>query len=310
MMPNLDGFEQPVKYVLDRPAVDLVTGSLSYWLRDSSHMTRPPKLLIFDSGLGGLTVFAETVKLRPHGDYVYCADDAGFPYGSWKEPELVERVMELMERLIADHAPDIVVIACNTASTIVLPYLRVHWPALPFVGTVPAIKPAAERTKSKMISVLGTQGTVARDYTQNLIAQFAAHCSVTLVGSKRLAGLAESYMHGEGVRDADIGAEIAPCFKEEGGRRTDAIVLACTHYPLLVDEFKRLAPWPVEWIDPAPAIARRADQLLGERFGADAPGRQPVSRSIIFTSGARPPAPLAATLARYGLAWTAVVPTA
>ncbi|MGZ9409655.1 MAG: glutamate racemase [Methylocystis sp.] len=273
-------------------------------------MTRPPKLLIFDSGLGGLTVFAETVKLRPHGEYVYCADDAGFPYGSWKEPELVERVMELMERLIAEHAPDIVVIACNTASTIVLPYLRVHWPALPFVGTVPAIKPAAERTRSRMITVLGTQGTVARDYTQNLIAQFAAHCSVTLVGSKRLAGLAESYMHGEGVRDADIGAEIAPCFKEEGGRRTDAIVLACTHYPLLVDEFKRLAPWPVEWIDPAPAIARRADQLLGERFGADAPGDQPVSRSIIFTSGARPPAPLVAALARYGLAWTAVVPTA
>ena len=87
-------------------------------------------------------------------------------------------------------------------------------------------------------------------------------------------------------------------------------MLACTHYPLLVERFQRLAPWPVEWIDPAPAIARRADQLLGERFGADAPGRQPVSRSIIFTSGARPPAPLAATLARYGLAWTAVAPTA
>ncbi|CCJ07962.1 glutamate racemase [Methylocystis sp. SC2] len=272
-------------------------------------MTRPPKLLIFDSGLGGLTVFAETVKLRPHADYLYCADDAGFPYGSWKEPELVERVMELMERLIAEHAPDIVVIACNTASTIVLHSLRVHWPALPFVGTVPAIKPAAERTRSKMISVLGTQGTVARDYTQNLIAQFAAHCSVTLVGSKRLASLAESYMHGESVRDADIGAEIAPCFQEEGGRRTDAVVLACTHYPLLVDEFKRLAPWPVEWIDPAPAIARRADQLLGERFGPDAAGDRQGSRCANFTSGVRPLAPLAATLGRYGLAWAAVAPT-
>ena len=157
--------------------------------------------------------------------------------------------------------------------------------------------------------MLGTQGTVARDYTQNLIAQFAAHCSVTLVGSKRLASLAESYMHGESVRDADIGAEIAPCFQEEGGRRTDAIVLACTHYPLLVDEFKRLAPWPVEWIDPAPAIARRADQLLGERFGADAAGDRQGSRCANFTSGVRPLAPLAATLARYGLAWAAVAPT-
>lgn len=268
-------------------------------------MTRSPKLLVFDSGLGGLTVFAEIVKLRPRADYLYCADDAGFPYGSWKEPALVDQVMKLMEGQIAEHAPDMVVIACNTASTIVLPYLRVHWPALPFVGTVPAIKPAAERTQSKMISVLGTPGTVARDYTQNLIAQFAGHCSVSLVGAQRLARLAESYMQGEGVSDADIAAEIAPCFKEESGRRTDAVALACTHYPLLVEEFKRLAPWPVEWIDPAPAIARRADHLLAERFGADASGAQPALRRAIFTSGALPSAPLAATLARYGLEWAA-----
>jgi len=266
-------------------------------------MTTPPKLLIFDSGLGGLTVFSEIVKLRPHAEYLYCADDAGFPYGSWKEPALVERVMKLMEGLIADHAPDMVVIACNTASTIVLPYLRVHWPDLPFVGTVPAIKPAAERTRSKMISVLGTPGTVARDYTQNLIAQFAGHCSVTLVGSKRLASLAEKYMHGERTSDADIVAEIAPCFKDQDGRRTDAFVLACTHYPLLVEEFKRLGCWPVEWIDPAPAIARRADQLLAERFGPDAATERPASRRTFFTSGARPLGSLAATLTRYGLAW-------
>ena len=266
-------------------------------------MTRPPKLLVFDSGLGGLTVFAEIVKLRPHADYLYCADDAGFPYGSWKEPELVERVTKLMGELIAGHAPDMVVIACNTASTIVLPSLRVDWPTLPFVGTVPAIKPAAERTRSKMISVLGTPGTVARDYTQNLIATFAAHCAVTLVGSKRLASFAERYMHGERASDADIAIEIAPCFKEESGRRTDAVVLACTHYPLLIDEFERLAPWPVEWIDPAPAIARRADQLLGERFGADAAADKPAFRRAVFTSGARPSGPLAATLARYGLGW-------
>ncbi|MGD9544624.1 MAG: glutamate racemase [Methylocystis sp.] len=273
-------------------------------------MTRRPKLLVFDSGLGGLTVFSEIVRLRPHAEYVYCADDAGFPYGSWKEPELIDRVMKLMERLIADHAPDMVVIACNTASTIVLPYLRVHWPELPFVGTVPAIKPAAERTRSKMISVLGTPGTVARDYTQNLIAQFAGHCSVTLVGSKRLARLAESFMHGENVSDVDIAAEIAPCFKEESGRRTDAVVLACTHYPLLVAEFTRLAPWPVEWIDPAPAIARRADHLLAERFGADPAGGQSAARRAIFTSGASPSAPLAAALARFGLEWSTFAPSA
>jgi glutamate racemase len=263
-------------------------------------MTRPPKLLVFDSGLGGLTVFAEIIKVRPGADYIYCADDAGFPYGSWKEPDLVDRVMRVMETLIAEQAPDMVVVACNTASTLVLPSLRLRWPDISFVGTVPAIKPAAERSRSRLISVLGTPGTVARDYTQNLIAQFAAHCRVTLVGSDNLARLAESQMHGQGVCDEDIAAEIAPCFKQENGARTDAVVLACTHYPLLVEEFRRLAPWPVDWIDPAPAIARRADQLLREGGYEESFAATGQARAI-FTSGAKPDAQLRATLARYGL---------
>ncbi|WP_363351012.1 glutamate racemase [Methylocystis echinoides] len=263
-------------------------------------MTRPPKILVFDSGLGGLTVFSEIIKLRPGADYVYCADDAGFPYGSWKEGDLVQRVRAVMETLIAGHAPDLVVIACNTASTLVLPDLRDHWPQLPFVGTVPAIKPAAERSRSHLISVLGTPGTVARDYTQNLIAQFAAHCRVTLVGSGTLARIAESQMQGQGVCDEDIAAEIAPCFVQSDGRRTDAVVLACTHYPLLVDDFRRLAPWPVDWIDPAPAIARRADQVLRER-GFDEPFAGTGQARAVFTSGKTPDAQLRATLARFGL---------
>lgn len=263
-------------------------------------MNRPPKLLVFDSGLGGLTVFAEIIKLRPGADYVYCADDAGFPYGSWKESDLVARVVAVMETLLAAHAPDMAVIACNTASTLVLPHLRARWPNIPFVGTVPAIKPAAAQSRSGLISVLGTPGTVARDYTQNLIAQFAAHCRVTLVGSPALARLAEAKMHGQGVCDADIAAEIAPCFVEEAGRRTDAVVLACTHYPLLVEDFRRLAPWPADWIDPAPAIARRADQLLREK-GFDETFSSTGHARAVFTSGARPDARLRATLARFGL---------
>jgi len=264
-------------------------------------MHRPPKLLVFDSGLGGLTVFGEIINVRPGADYVYCADDAGFPYGSWKESALVERVTKVMAQLIEEHAPDMIVIACNTASTLVLPYLRARWPAIPFVGTVPAIKPAAERSRSKLISVLATPGTVARDYTQNLIAQFAVHCHVTLVGSTHLARLAESYMHRGGVCDEEIAAEIAPCFNSVDDARTDAVVLACTHYPLLVEEFQRLAPWPVDWIDPAPAIARRADHLLAERFGADGAATRDKWGCAIFTSGARPEPQLRETLARYGL---------
>ena len=265
-------------------------------------MTRPPKILVFDSGLGGLTVFAEIAKMRPHADLIYCADDAGFPYGSWTEADLVKRVMQVMEELIADSAPDIVVIACNTASTLLLPYLRVHWPQIPFVGTVPAIKPAAQVSKSRMISVLATPGTVARDYTHELIKSFAGDCDVTLVGSKNLARLAESHMHGGEIEDSEIAREISPCFKQnERGVRTDAIVLACTHYPLLIERFRRLAPWPVEWIDPAPAIARRADQLLVEKFGADAPLESEGERRVFFTSNQALAPVLAAALARFGL---------
>ena len=264
-------------------------------------MPYPPKILVFDSGLGGLTVFSEIVKLRPGAEYIYCADDAGFPYGAWKEPELVARVIEVIGARIDADRPDMIVIACNTASTLVLPDLRTRWPDIPFVGTVPAIKPAAEGSRSGMISVLATPGTVKRDYTQNLIAQFAAHCRVNLVGSTHLARLAEDYMHRGFASDAEINAEISPCFETRGNARTDAIVLACTHYPLLIDSFRRLAPWSVNWVDPAPAIARRADQLLSGRFGADAHSAAPLVGRAIFTSGSVPEASLRATLARYGL---------
>lgn len=264
-------------------------------------MSRQPKILVFDSGLGGLTVFSEIARLRPGAEYIYCADDDGFPYGAWSEPELVARVVNVLGDRIAADAPDMVVIACNTASTLVLPDLRKNWPDTPFVGTVPAIKPAAEGSQSRMISVLATPGTVKRDYTQNLIAQFAAHCHVKLVGSSHLARLAEDYMHRGLACDEEIAAEITPCFETRNDDRTDAIVLACTHYPLLIESFRRLAPWPVTWVDPAPAIARRADQLLFERFGAETHKGVPRGGRAIFTSGRAPEASLRATLDRYGL---------
>lgn len=223
---------------------------------------RAPTILVFDSGLGGLTVFAQARRARPDARFVYAADDAGFPYGRLGEAELVGRVLAVMERLIERHEPDLVVIACNTASTLVLPPLRQRF-SLPFVGTVPAIKPAAERSASKRFSVLATPGTVARDYTRGLVETYAHGCRVTLVGSRRLAGLAEAELHGAPASDADILAEIAPCFVADAEGRTDVVVLACTHYPLLLPRLERLAPWPVTWIDPAPAIARRMAQLVG-----------------------------------------------
>ena len=243
-------------------------------------MTRSPKILVFDSGLGGLTVFSEIAKIRPNAEFVYCADDAGFPYGSWGEPELVARILAVMAAQIGEHEPDIVVIACNTASTLALPQLRARWPGVLFVGTVPAIKPAAAMSRTKLISVLATPGTVARDYTQKLIQEFAGGCSVTLVGSKNLAKLAESAIHGEEIADGAIASEIASCFVQREDARTDVIVLACTHYPLLLESFARLAPWPVDWInsassDRAPrrsSARRKSRSRRAQRRCAAAPG--------------------------------------
>jgi glutamate racemase len=193
---------------------------------------------------------------------------------------------------IARFEPDLVVVACNTASTVVLPALRTKFD-VPFVGTVPAIKPACAMSRSKLVSILGTEATVKREYTQALIRDFAGDCEVTLVGSASLASLAEASLRGEAVDDAAISREIAPCFVEAGGRRTDVVVLACTHYPLLLERLQRLAPWPVDWLDPAPAIARRVDDLLGAP-GEEAAVEAPVA---VFTSG-KPPV---GVLGRYGL---------
>ena len=216
-------------------------------------------LLVFNSGLGGLTVLREVAKARPDAACVYVADDAFFPYGRHSEGQLVDRVVPLMEELIAAHRPDLVVIACNTASTLVLPHLRARF-TLPFVGTVPAIKPACTMSRSRLVSVLGTEATVQREYTRALIRDFGQGCDVTLVGSAHLASLAEAELHGGTVTDADIAREIAPCFVERNGQRTDTVVLACTHYPLLLQRLNTLASWPVDWIDPA-----AGDRAPGER---------------------------------------------
>jgi glutamate racemase len=242
----------------------------------------PPKILVFDSGLGGLTVLREIVGTRPDAHYVYVADDAFFPYGHHSEDEIIARVVPLIGELIASHTPDLVVIACNTASTLVMSHLREAY-SVPFVGTVPAIKPACASSKTKRVSVLGTKGTVKREYTKRLIEDFAGGCEVTLVGSPELASLAESALSGNAVKDADIATELAPCFVGSGAddpSRTDTVVLACTHYPLLLDRLIKLAPWPVDWIDPAPAIARRASDLLGPVNGRS----EQAGAEMIFTS--------------------------
>lgn len=267
-------------------------------------------VLVFDSGIGGLTVLREARVLMPDRRFVYVADDAGFPYGAWEERALRARIVELFGRLLCEHDPEIVVVACNTASTLVLPDLRAAYPGTPFVGTVPAIKPAAERTASGLVSVLATPGTVKRQYTRDLIREWATKCHVRLVGSDRLASLAEAYMR-EGFVDEDaVRAEIEPCFVEQNGRRTDIVVLACTHYPFLVNRMRKTAPWPVDWLDPAEAIARRALSLLSrdperaESGGEDEPQDEDVA---VFTSGT-PDHALRRLMQGFGLAARRVYP--
>lgn len=226
-----------------------------------SNLPRNSTILVFDSGIGGLSVMKEMRIIMPAMNYIYVADDAGFPYGDWEEPALLARITKLFGQLIDQFHPGMIVIACNTASTLAIEHLRQTYPDDIFVGTVPAIKPAAERTASGLVSVLATPGTVKRQYTRDLIKQYASKCHVRLVGSVKLAALAETYMRTGFVDEDQVREETAPCFVEKDGKRTDIIVLACTHYPFLVNRLRKTAPWPVDWIDTCEAIARRAVSL-------------------------------------------------
>ncbi|WP_274427088.1 glutamate racemase [Chelativorans sp. YIM 93263] len=269
-----------------------------------SPLVRP--ILFFDSGIGGLSVVKEARILLPEHSYVYVADDAAFPYGAWEEGALRTRLISLFGDLIARFSPSLIVIACNTASTLAIGDLRNAFPGQPFVGTVPAVKPAAERTCSGLVSVLATPGTVKRQYTRDLIDTYAAKCDVRLVGSENLARLAEQYMR-EGFVDEDaVRAEIAPCFVEEGRRRTDIVVLACTHYPFLVNRLRKTAPWPVDWIDTSEAIARRA-LTLAESLSAPGPRKAP---DVAYFTSRKPPASLRRLVSGFGLALVGEAATA
>lgn len=259
------------------------------------------RIALLDSGLGGLTVLQEIAHLLQAAELLYFADNAAFPYGALSEALLLERVCELTKKIMDKHSPDIVVLACNTASTLSLPVLRAEY-AIPFVGTVPAIKPAAAVSETRRLSVLATPATVARDYTRSLIAEHAAGCQVDLIGSSELAAYAEAELHGQPVSDDAVLHAILPAFCQDKHGKTDTIVLACTHYPLLLAHFERLAPWPVTWINPAPAIARRVASLTG----SFPPGN--ANRRIFFTAAEDWNPALRQALMQWGFAMTETEP--
>ncbi|GHA13196.1 glutamate racemase [Oceanisphaera arctica] len=225
-------------------------------------------ILIFDSGMGGLSVYREVSKTLTGHQYLYLFDNACFPYGELSESRLVERVVELFEAFVARYPVDIAIIACNTASTNVLPALRQRL-SIPVVGVVPAIKPAAEysrllhqtnslASKPGHIGLLATPGTVSRRYTAELIQSFAADLQVSLLGTTELVKMAEDKLWGQPVDMHRLGQILAPW---RGTQGPDTIVLGCTHFPLLADELSLCLP-QVKLIDSGEAIARRVASLL------------------------------------------------
>jgi glutamate racemase len=250
-------------------------------------------LLFFDSGVGGLSVLRPTRELLPNAPIVYAADSAAFPYGRRSEAEIAARVPALLGRLVERFHPRLAVIACNTASTIALDHVRAALD-IPVVGTVPAIKPAAELSKSRVIGVLGTEATVRQPYVVDLAARFAADCTVIRHGSPELVELAEAKLAGQEVPVDAVRAAVAPMIEQPRGDEMDVMALACTHFPLLTDEIAAAFPG-IAQVDGGPGIARRIAYLtLGQPWPVEAP-----EGIAIFTSAVR--VPLASALAKFGL---------
>jgi glutamate racemase len=223
-------------------------------------MTAAAPILFFDSGVGGLSVVAPARGALPTAPFVYAADTAGFPYGTKTEAEIAARVPALLGRLVERYRPRLVVIACNTASTIALSVVRAALD-LPVVGTVPAVKPAALASATRVIGVLGTEATVRQPYVDRLSAEFASDCIVVRHGSAALVALAEAKLRGEPVAISDVRMAIAGLFDGPHGGSIDTVVLACTHFPLLADELAAAVPHPVRFVDGGPGIARRIAHL-------------------------------------------------
>lgn len=238
-------------------------------------------LLVFDSGVGGLSVLDAIARRLPRAPIVYVADSGGFPYGTRTEAEIAARVPALLGRLVERYRPRLVVIACNTASTIALAAVRSALD-LPIVGTVPAIKPAALVSTTRVIGVLGTEATVRQPYVDNLAREFAADCTVIRHGSAQLVTLAEAALRGTRGDLADYRAVMAGLLDQPGGDRIDTVVLACTHFPLVATALAAATPRPIRFVDGAEGIARRVAHLTD---GQDWPAQAPEGIAV-FTSDA------------------------
>lgn len=275
-----------------RAAQDCMAAARCYW----TDMSDDRPILFFDSGIGGLSVLGPTRALLPQAPFVYVADNAGFPYGIKTEAEIAARVPALLGRLAERYDPRVIVIACNTASTIALSHVRSALD-LPIVGTVPAIKPAALASKSRVIGVLGTDATVRQPYVDRLSSEFASDCVVLRHGSADLVQAAESKLRGQTPDPRIFASAIAGLTSQPHGDRLDIVVLACTHFPLVETELAAAAPQPLTFVDGSAGIARRTAFLTqGQHWPAD-----PGEGLAVFTKASDAIDSLRPALAAYGL---------
>ena len=214
-------------------------------------------ILIFDSGVGGLSIAEKIQQQLPESSITYCSDNAAFPYGTKNEQVLVSRTERVLQALQKKEPCDIIIIACNSASTLALPHIRSQFKQ-PVIGVVPAIKPAAKLSKNRQIGVLATPGTVSRAYTHKLVEDFAKHCDVHMLGSSELVVMAEKKLRGTPL-DPEL---LTPILKPLKTKNIDTLVLACTHFPLLKQEIQDWFGPSVTLVDSANAIARRVQYLL------------------------------------------------
>ena len=229
----------------------------------SGHFNRAPSALIFDSGVGAISIAREIRRQLPGLTLHFGVDNGFYPYGNKPEELLRPRIVQVARAMMESSRADMLVVGCNTASTLALPELRSVLEQ-PVVGVVPAIKPAAAETRTGTIALIATEGTVNRIYTRDLIDQFANGHRVINVPAPELVRLAEAKLRGEAVTEADLAPVLHRIFDTAGGDKVDIAVLACTHFPLLREELDRFAPRRIRWLDSGPAIARRVRWWLDE----------------------------------------------
>ena len=252
-------------------------------------------VLLFDSGVGGLSVLGELRAVLPEAPVIYAADNGGMPYGPKSEAEVAARVCGLLGRMSERYRPRLICIACNTASTIALGMVR-DVLAVPIVGTVPAIKLAAQQSRSGTIGLLGTAATIRQGYVDRLEAEFAANNRLLRFAAAELVDAAEAKLRGAPVDPAVYARAAAGLRDQPGGAEIDTVVLACTHFPLLHAELAEAFGPGVTFADGSAGIARRIVHLTqGQPFARAAPD------FAVFTSQAENLAALAPALAQYGL---------